>query len=414
MPKRKAIRFETSLETYTEVSHLGEGGAGRVYKVHDTSGHEFALKCLAAERITSDRLKRFKNERNFCRKTDHPGIVKVLDEGYLDVGGTKCPFYVMRCYPTTLRNLVGKLRPEDVLPLFSQILDGVEAAHLMKVWHRDLKPENILYDSSENRAAVADFGIAHFEEEALFTSIVTQPGQRLANVEYCAPEQRKQNQQVDLRSDIFALGMILNELFTGQTPHGSDYKKIASVSPDLAYLDDLVAWMIRQSPDERPESIRLIKKELIGRRNSFVAQQELDRARCKVIKSFDEPDFNHIEPVSFDYKDSKLEITLNQSVPHGWAQEFSSPRGGYSYVDAFTPNRFEIRGNKVELPIRPEPSLVASVVEHAKQYIIAANIGYSQQLKEQRAINEQKERAANELRIKEAEIRHKILSQIQI
>jgi serine/threonine protein kinase len=80
---------------------------------------------------------------------------------------------------------------------FSQLLDGVEAAHLQQVVHRDLKPENVLHDTKSDQLTVADFGIAQFEEEELYTLIETTPNRRLANFQYAAPEQRNRGAAVD-------------------------------------------------------------------------------------------------------------------------------------------------------------------------------------------------------------------------
>jgi serine/threonine protein kinase len=109
-----------------------------------------------------------------------------------------------------------------VLPLFSGILDGVEAAHLLRVTHRDLKPENILCDE-KSLPVVADFGIAHFEEDIIATAVKTPAGAKMANLSYSAPEQRMRGAAVDLRADIFALGLILNEMFTRSVPQGVGY-----------------------------------------------------------------------------------------------------------------------------------------------------------------------------------------------
>jgi serine/threonine protein kinase len=136
----KLPTFDTPFDSYTATDVIGEGGAGRVYAVINSSGEEFALKCLAPERITVERLKRFKNEIVFCQKQNHQNIVKVLDTGAITIKGVKCPFYVMRRYSGTLRKHMGALQPDDALRAFAQLLDGVEAAHLANVWHRDVKP----------------------------------------------------------------------------------------------------------------------------------------------------------------------------------------------------------------------------------------------------------------------------------
>ena len=183
-------------------------------------------------------------------------------------------------FSTTLRELIATPIPhEQVLTKFSQILDGVEAAHLTDVWHRDLKPENILYNESSDLLIVADFGIAHFSVQELATIIKTKAKDRLANFQYSAPEQRQKRGNVDHRADIFALGLILNEMFTGDLIQGSGYRTIGSVNEGFAYLDPLVETMVQQNPDSRPHSIDEIKKDLIGRRNDFISRQKLNELK---------------------------------------------------------------------------------------------------------------------------------------
>jgi serine/threonine protein kinase len=149
---------------------------------------------------------------------------------------------------STLRKYMqAGISQDQVLRVFSDILDGVEAAHLQGVIHRDLKPENLLV-SEDKRIVVADFGIAHFREEELFTAVETRATDKLANYRYSAPEQRMPGGVVNRRADVFAMGYILNEMFTGDVPHGAGYQRIAEVAPDYAYLDPLVDAMIQQSP----------------------------------------------------------------------------------------------------------------------------------------------------------------------
>ena len=122
---------------------------------------------------------------------------------------------------------------------------------------------------------MVDFGIARFTEEALFTAVETRAQDRLANFLYAAPEQRVRGRDVGPVADIYALGLILNEMFTGEVPQGSGHKRIGDVAPQYGYLDTSVDRMIRQSPAERPGSIAEIKRELIARGNEFVSQQKL-------------------------------------------------------------------------------------------------------------------------------------------
>ncbi|HTB21455.1 MAG TPA: serine/threonine-protein kinase [bacterium] len=255
--------FETSSDSYQGIGVIGEGGPGRVFRVTDSEGTEWALKILKPDNLDIGRAKRFRNEIGFGRRNTHKNIVTIVDEGFREEGGIKCPFYVMKKYAGTLRHLMDAGLPEDKrLSVFWKILDGLESAHLQRIYHRDLKPENILCDADGDDVAIADFGIAHFAEEHLFTSIETRPGARLANFQYAAPEQRQRGATIDHRSDIYALGMILNELYTGTLLQGTQYKKIAEVFPEMAFLDDLVEKMVRQTPADRIGSVTEIKDAL--------------------------------------------------------------------------------------------------------------------------------------------------------
>src|SRR5258708_23623700 len=166
------------------------------------------------------------------------------------------------------------------------MLDGVEAAHLHGVVHRDLKPANVLCDGPDN-LVLADFGIAHFQEFDLLTLVETDSQERLGNYQYSAPEQRIPGASVDQRADIFALGLILNEMFTGHVPQGTGYPKIGSVSPDFAYLDDLGEAMIQQKPENRIQTIVRVKEQLIARRHRFVELQRLDALKKQVVPESD-------------------------------------------------------------------------------------------------------------------------------
>jgi serine/threonine protein kinase len=117
--------------------------------------------------------------------------------------------------------MIDGLSSKQVLLLFSQVLDGVEAAYRSRVVHRDLKPENVLYETEANRVLMADFGIADFEEDELLTAVASKHADRLASIAYAVPEQRVRNQQADHRADIYALGLMLNEMFTGHVLQGA-------------------------------------------------------------------------------------------------------------------------------------------------------------------------------------------------
>jgi len=253
--KTSASDFETAFERYKTEGLIGQGGAGRVYKAASQDGRKVAIKVLDSRsaQIDSTKLKRFKNELGFCSRVLSPYIVPVIDQGYLELTEGKVPFYVMPLYPRSLRDLIKDgIAPSKALPLFRGLIAGVEAAHKQNVVHRDLKPENILYDQEHDRLVVADFGIAQFDEENLLTAVETRDNQRMANFQYAAPEQRSRGAEVDQRADIYALGLILNEMFTGVVPQGTNHKRIATVAAEFGYLDELVDWMLHQDASARP------------------------------------------------------------------------------------------------------------------------------------------------------------------
>lgn len=260
--------FQTTLSTYTPKQNkpLGEGGSGRVLLVSDANGDDFALKYLKPEVRSEQKSKRFKNELNFCSKNTHPNIITIEDHGLTTISGTQVPFFVMPAYPETLRTLMAAHTSTDkLLLLFADVCNAVEYAHGASpaIWHRDLKPENILATADGSTAVVTDFGVAHFDDEYLHTLVQTAPGDRLANFRYAAPEQKEQAQAADQRADIYALGLILYEIFTGQLLQGTQHKKISSIDPRFGFLDFIVESMTCQSPDDRTSSMALVREMLV-------------------------------------------------------------------------------------------------------------------------------------------------------
>jgi serine/threonine protein kinase len=202
------------------------------------------------------------------------------------VSGKKTPFYVMPLYAGTLRTLMNQqLDPQKRLQYFIQILHGVDAAHKKGVHHRDIKPENVLFDATHDRMIVSDLGIAHFSEEDLLTAVETRAEQRLANFVYAAPEQRIRGGKTDGRTDIFSLGLILNELYTGVVPHGTGPTQIGNVVPDLAYLDLIVETMIRNNPSDRYAAIDDVLDAIRASGVEFATKQKISVLTKEVIPS---------------------------------------------------------------------------------------------------------------------------------
>ncbi|MBA3845721.1 MAG: serine/threonine protein kinase [Planctomycetes bacterium] len=231
---RKGSVLHSTFQAYSLQKQLGQGGVGTVWEATDDAGAKWAIKILRTE-VPKEKRKRFKNEILFSQNSPHRNIVKVVDHGVSADGAF--PFYVMPIYQSSLRELMPKVSDaEKRLAYISQLLDGVEAAHLQAVVHRDLKPENVLYEERGDRIVIADFGIADFGEAELYTLIETKPNERLANFLYAAPEQRRRGEIVDQRCDIYALGLIIHEWFTGDVPQGIGFKTIGEGTPSCRWL----------------------------------------------------------------------------------------------------------------------------------------------------------------------------------
>lgn len=411
MGYKKGEVLKTAFETYTIGSQKGSGGSGEVYEASDPETAHYAIKILDQDKATRSRLKRFKNEIHFCSKNPHSNIVAVVGHGITPKGES---FYVMPLYSGTLRDLVKKqIQPGAVLPFFSQILDGVEAAHLLGVWHRDLKPENILFSTEENTLVIADFGIAHFEEEELLTAVETQSQDRLANFEYAAPEQRRRGQAVDSKADIYALGLMLNEMFTGAVPHGTGFRKISDVSPSFSYVDGLVELMLRNDSAARP-SVEVVKRELIARGNEFVAVQRLSSLKSEVIREteIDDPFIkNPIRIEAIDYHKPYLIYKFSAPPPPDWIMAFHDPRSGYPSYMGKGPESFNLQNDKAQVPLgngeTPEQMTI-----YAKNFVELANKRYAEIITKKHRDTLAAQQKAQVQRIREAEERQAMLARI--
>ena len=415
------VIFKTPFAEYTQLKSIGQGGSGTVYQAVDENQTFYAVKVLDPSSATTEKRKRFKNEILFCERSVHPNVITVVGYGMVTLKGKESPFYVMPFYPTTLREVMKKgIHPEDAIRFFTQILDGVEAAHLKSVWHRDLKPENILFDERNHKLVVADFGIAHFHEDLLQTSIETAPNAKLANFRYAAPEQRTPGTTVDRKADIYALGLILYEMFTGLLLQGTGHKKIAQSFSEFGYLDDIIDGMVRQSPDERFPTIDIIKQKLIANKLEFVSRQKINTLEQTVIPETDIVDPIIAEPIRLIGVDVQLSkdgyrnmsngnmiFHLSQSANDKWINAFKSI-GNFTYIAGeCEPKLFEFSGrmkNEATLALRREPD--QRYVDLFKSYLVIANRDYDTIIR-----NEQRQKIENEKRKLQDEIEREKMRQ---
>lgn len=408
MKKPKHLR--TTFTSYTLNECIGEGGSGVVYSAKEENGNAVAIKILDSAKANKEKLKRFENEYRFCSRNKHPNIITVIDHGLAE---EQAPFFVMPLYKGSVRRLIGKLSPREALTVFEKILDGVDAAHKLGVTHRDLKPENILANDIGADLVIADFGIAEFEEEEIYTAVETRDGARLANFQYAAPEQRTRGKKIDKRADIYALGLILNELFTAELALGTNYKTIASVTSYYPYLDFLVEKMLQQDPASRYSDIDEIKKELIARGEEHVSMQKLSKLRDTVIPTSEVDDPLITDPmqiVDVYWDNNILSIELNHQPNPNWLWSLRN-MGGYPFLMGKEPNNFQF----VEKSARISASAneAQQVINFFKQWLPAANQLYEKRLKQDLEAVERKQREELQNRIKKEQERADVMRKLK-
>ena len=380
--------FETTGETYTRIGdQLGQGGAGRVFKVRDSAGLEHALKLMDPTNPASVAPKRFRNEIAACRAIGHPAVVKIDDDGFVVIDGRKAPFYVMPLYARDLRKEMNDgLSGDRALEILLQVLDGIEAAHLHNIWHRDLKPENILI-TKEGRAVVADFGIAHVTPEVAETYVQTKFGERLANFFYYAPEQRNRGSETSHLADIFSMGLILNEMFTNRVPHGTDYVTIGAIDERYTYLDPVVAGMTAQDPSSRYASIAQVKRDIAIRGDVQVRQQRLDETRKTVVASSGAQLVEPVLIVDVEPDLDALRFTFDRVIEPELAEFINSGHFSHQATMGSRPQQVQFTGQTASIPLQQAPEMVAQqVINNLKEWLV---IGV-------RNVNSMREQAARE------------------
>src|ERR1051326_4462542 len=268
---------------YKLLEKIGEGGCGVVYMAEQEEPvrRRVALKIIKLGMDTKSVIARFEAERQALALMDHPNIAKVLDAGSTENGR---PYFVMelvRGVKITDYCDEKQLPTGERLGLFSQVCHAIQHAHQKGIIHRDIKPSNVLVAEQDGMALpkVIDFGIAkatqgRLTDQTLFTAFE----QFLGTPAYMSPEQAQVGGiDVDTRSDIYSLGVLLYELLTGKTPF--DTKELLA-----AGLDAMRRTILEKEP---PTPSTRLKQELAGKPTRDADTSKIKNQRSKIENDLD-------------------------------------------------------------------------------------------------------------------------------
>lgn len=249
------------LAHYLLIRELGRGTMGRVYLARDTlSGDQVALKTLTLAQgfegyALREARERFQREAQAARRLHHPDIVTVRDAG--EEGGLAyIAMELLGGHDLTAHMVTGKLLPAlQVVCIGARVADALAHAHRQGVIHRDIKPANVMVDASRDQVKVTDFGVAR-----LLDSSRTRTGLVLGSPAYMAPEQLV-GRAVDGRSDLYALGVLLYQLLTGELPMSG-----ASIGELMQAVAHQPAPDLRRKRPDLPESLANVLAILLEKR----------------------------------------------------------------------------------------------------------------------------------------------------
>ena len=258
---------------YRIVALLGKGGMGEVYQADDLKlGQTVALKFLPAG-FAQDalRLEYFHNEVRLARQVSHPNVCRVHDIGEVDGLHYLSMEFIDGEDLRSLLRRIGRLPSEKGIEIAAQLCASLAAAHDKGVIHRDLKPANVMIDG-RGRVRITDFGLAWDSDSS------AEPGATVGTPAYMAPEQLLSG-ETSVQSDLYALGLILYELFTGKPPLKDraieqlrqTYKQPSEIEPPSSVVSDLdpmveqvILRCLKHDPADRPRSVGAVAAAMPG------------------------------------------------------------------------------------------------------------------------------------------------------
>ena len=227
---RGSRALPAAIGRYRIVRLLGQGGMGTVYEAEqDQPRRSVALKVIKPGFCTPEGLRRFKHEGQALGRLQHPGIAQIYEAGAADAGLGPQPYFAMelirgQALAAHLETL--QLSTRQRLELMVRICEAVQHAHQRGLIHRDLKPGNILVDET-GQPKILDFGVARVTGNEAEGTRLTDAGQIVGTLTYMSPEQVLADpSELDFRSDVYSLGVILYEMLSGRLPHNVSHRQL--------------------------------------------------------------------------------------------------------------------------------------------------------------------------------------------
>ncbi len=242
---------------YRILGLLGHGGMGEVYRAYDLILNQaVALKFLAGAHMSEAALARFRNEVRIARQVSHPNVCRVYDIGFIEGMHFLSMEYLDGEDLDSLLRRIGRLPQDKAIEFTRKICAGLSAAHDRGVLHRDLKPANIMIDG-RGQVRVTDFGLAALAAEIPLSDI------RSGTPAYMSPEQ-KAGKEVTTRSDLYSLGLVLFEMFTGKRRISTQTNPTDLVKDLDPAVERVILRCLEEDPKRRPSSALSVAMALPG------------------------------------------------------------------------------------------------------------------------------------------------------
>ena len=258
-----ADELQALMPGYTIEKLLGRGGMGAVYRGIQTNlDRPVAIKILppGVEKEDPSFAERFKSEARLMAKLNHPAVVSVYDFGTTSAGQLYFAMeYVDGSDVAQMISAQGKLPPEHALAITAHVCDALSAAHELGIVHRDIKPANVLLNM-KGQVKVADFGLAKVEEPGQHG--LTKTGYAMGTPDFVAPEALTLGAAIDGRADIYAVGVMLYQMLTGNIPRGA-FKPASVLVPGLdPRYDPIIQKAMQHDREERHQSAMELRRAL--------------------------------------------------------------------------------------------------------------------------------------------------------